>query len=544
MRRRQILAASLLCVACSDGAKNDDAPPPQPPPFSVDQAITVKISVSEALWDAVRYDDPGLVHFADQACPSGPRPSSFDWVSGTATVDGRDAGSVQIRKKGTKGSMSFSKPSLKIKFDYNNKRPYGLKRMTLNNGLQDPTHARECVTYHLFEKAGLAAPLCGLARVWVNGVDLGVYTHLEPIKKPLLRRAFGTSDGDLYEITAADFVPELTQMFEFKGDASAMFPTRLDEITRAFDRGDDELIGTLEGLIDLDAFFTYWAMEVLTTHWDGYAGNRNNSYVYIHPQTGLGHFIPWGVDQSFTIPVDFFGPFLGLDDVMPWTVYANGRLAKRLYQHPEGRRRYRQALDSALNDVWDDAEVFELLGRLRNTTMRNIEDDYTAIQTALEYNNLEVFLEQDWIELGRALREGLPDWDRQDNPPLCGVTNRLIRTTLTTELGTLMADIDSTGSGAATVSMGTDEMPLASVTGVADVYADWATSMSSIWSSRWGRSPTKTEPCSSQISVHRTRSPRRGGQSCSTSERGSPTWGGRTRPRDRHAPRDSSSMAR
>ena len=39
---------------------------------------------------------------------------------------------------------------------------------------------------------------------------VGVYSHIEPIKTGFLKRAFGNTDGDLYEGTLTDFVaPEL-----------------------------------------------------------------------------------------------------------------------------------------------------------------------------------------------------------------------------------------------------------------------------------------------------------------------------------------------
>ena len=48
-------------------------------------------------------------------------------------------------------------------------------------------------------------------------------------------------------------------------------------IIEALEQPDDPLLEALSRRVDLDAFFTHWALEVITGHWDGYAGNLNNN---------------------------------------------------------------------------------------------------------------------------------------------------------------------------------------------------------------------------------------------------------------------------
>ena len=52
-------------------------------------------------------------------------------------------------------------------------------------------------------------------------------------------------------------------------------------------------------IVDLDSFYTFWAMEGLLGFWDGYSGNRNNFFIYLNPDTEKFHFIPWGADSLF-----------------------------------------------------------------------------------------------------------------------------------------------------------------------------------------------------------------------------------------------------
>ena len=48
---------------------------------------------------------------------------------------------------------------------------------------------------------------CNFARVTVNGEYLGIYSNVESIGKPFLKRRFGNNSGNLYEGTLADFYP-------------------------------------------------------------------------------------------------------------------------------------------------------------------------------------------------------------------------------------------------------------------------------------------------------------------------------------------------
>ena len=65
------------------------------------------------------------------------------------------------------------------------------------------------IGYALFNAIGSSAPRCAYAKVTVNGENLGIYSHVETVRKPLLKRAFGNSNGPLYEGTVVDFYEEM-----------------------------------------------------------------------------------------------------------------------------------------------------------------------------------------------------------------------------------------------------------------------------------------------------------------------------------------------
>ena len=58
----------------------------------------------------------------------------------------------------------------------------------------------------------------------------------------------------------------------------------------------------LEKRLDIDQFLTFAAMEMMTSHWDGYCRNRNNYRIYFNPTNGKAIFFPHGMDQMFGDP--------------------------------------------------------------------------------------------------------------------------------------------------------------------------------------------------------------------------------------------------
>jgi spore coat protein H len=207
------------------------------------------------------------------------------------------------------------------------------------------------MAYGLFEKAGAIAPRCNFARVVVNGEDLGIYTHVESVKKPMLRRHFEDDDGNLYEGQAADFVDVSVDRIELKTNEVENDRSDLDAVVNALLVDDNALIEALGEVIDLDSFLTFWAMEVMTAHWDSYSGGRNNYLTYHDPTSDRFHFIPWGTDGAFT-GVRLFNPANTAVSVL-----AEGRIANRLYAHPEGRAMYFARLGELFEEVWHEEEL-------------------------------------------------------------------------------------------------------------------------------------------------------------------------------------------
>jgi len=325
--------------------------------FTPARALEVKLAMPVANWDRVRAPGRSLPRvFAGCFEPDFAYPSASAQVS----IDGESVADVTVVKKGFLGSLSTVRPSLRVDFGddaHDGRTFHGTRRLTLNNNHQDPSNAKQCVAYELFTQAGLPAPRCGTAHLTVNGVDKGYFTNVEPIGRPFLRRAFGNDQGNLYELTVADFTPALKGGFELKTNESRNDRSDLDRVERALAAPDDKFVEALSAVFNVDEFYTFWAMEVLTGHWDGMTGNRNNTFLYHNPADDRFHPIPWGTDGTFQ-------PHPLLPNV-PASVLAFNTLSARLYGMPATRRLYQQRLRMLLDKVWNEDRI---IARLRAIT--------------------------------------------------------------------------------------------------------------------------------------------------------------------------------
>lgn len=326
--------------------------------YAPDRIMAVDIRMSADDFEKLRAEGRTLASTDRECIP----PFEYTEFTARVSIDGDRMDNVIVRKKGYMGSLSPSIPSLKLDFnDLQKGRTYqNSSRMTLNNNRQDPSNARQCMAYDQFREAGIAAPRCNYARVTVNGETLGVFTNVEPLKKPFLTRAFGNDEGNQYEAQTADFGTWLSQRFEKKTNEKENDRSDLQAVAEALALPDEQMLNVLPQLVDVDQFIRFWAVETLLGAWDSATGNANNFHIYRNPEDGLFHFIPWGADSAFR----------GDHPLKPLTgvFYRNFRLADRLFQIPEYRAAYYAELENLLETQWDENALTDRLARIRQLT--------------------------------------------------------------------------------------------------------------------------------------------------------------------------------
>ena len=249
--------------------------------FPSDRVLDVQIAVEPGDWD-------NFFEALQERRKYGPTDSPYTYVEASVSIDGVEFPQVGIRKKGFIGSQNSTRPSLKIKLNHVDKTGQinGLTNLTFNNNQQDVSLISQFIGYHLFNAAGSPAPRCAYAKLTVNGQNLGIYAHVERIHRPFLKWGFGNDDGVLYEGTVVDFYPDWAGSFEKKVGQDKAGRQKIKQLIDVLDNPDENIEIVIGQLVDLDSFYTFWAMESLAGFWDGYSGNTNNFFIYLKQSGG------------------------------------------------------------------------------------------------------------------------------------------------------------------------------------------------------------------------------------------------------------------
>ncbi len=561
--------------------------------FPTDRVLDVRITVDEEDWDKIRFQSRNIFTALQEKRKHEPIDGPYTYVHADVTIDGVEFPGVGIRKKGFIGSQSSLRPSLKIKLNHVDKKGgiEGLTNLTFNNNKQDTSQMSQFMGYALFNAAGSPASRCAYAKITVNGTNLGVYSHVESIRKPMLKRAFGKASGTLYEGTVVDFHEGWQGSFEKKigkdkpgrekieqlievmqgveGDTilgsnaggrgwattggqyddqwtrldfddsdwrsgrngagydqesnyrsliddaldfkDAMFDKteslylrfsfEIDDLDKAVSpanlilkmKYDDGFVAYLNGhkvassnapedtqwdsaatrghndpaamtfesfnisehkdkllygrnvlaihglnidsastdmlivaeiqssdhndeqaigkLVDLDAFYTFWAVEGLLGFWDGYSGNRNNFFFYLNPATDKFHFLPWGADRLF----EKFSR-LEVDRRAPLSVKTLGLITYKLYQIKSCRERYARTLMELMDKHWDEEALLAETDRIEAM----LEPHLTSSQKQTNrIDGIRKFISNRRSDLVNEIANGMPIWTAApEEPPI------------------------------------------------------------------------------------------------------------------------------
>ena len=343
--------------------------------FRINQLIEIDVKMLSADWEKLRKEsDRNNGSMSRIFGGGGSIGKRFNLYKADISVDGNKIKSVGIRTKGFIGSLNPERPSLKIKFnEYVDQSPVqGLDRLTLNNNVQDVSLASQFLTYKLFNKAGIPAPRVSHCKVTVNGEYLGVYSHVESVRSPFIKKHFQRNSGELYEGTISDFYPIAVQNIEAKNSYTEKNRTQALKLAEILETKEGFDLNEAKKYINLKQFVRFWAMESLLGFWDGYTNNQNNYYAYSNPNDQKRfHFIPWGADGAFTKGRGPFGKFGG-DENHPNSVYSQSMLANRLFQSDEVKALYKTTMVDILKNVWDENEIIADIKRIQAFTMDHL----------------------------------------------------------------------------------------------------------------------------------------------------------------------------
>jgi hypothetical protein len=132
----------------------------------------------------------------------------------------------------------------------------------------------------------------------------------------------------------------------------------------------------IQEVFDVDLYLKTLVYEILIGHWDGYAGNKNNYYLYQRPSDGKFIFIEYDMDNTFGI--DWFSIDWSMRNINNWQI-GNRPLIQRLFSVPYFKDRFNMFMQEALTNVFTENLIQELEAQQALIEQAAFEDVYKEL---------------------------------------------------------------------------------------------------------------------------------------------------------------------
>ena len=314
----------------------------------------------------------------------------FDDGNGRDTVE-----DIGFRLRGNT-SLYSEKKSFKVSFNtYEPGRRYQeVKKINLNGNHNDPTMIREKLYYDIWNRFGLPERRVSFVRLYINDEYMGLYTNLEEMDKDWLARSYDDNDGNLYKCTypaPLSYLGTNPQVYKDVESSTASGGRAYDLQTNELEDDYSDLAELITGLhqpavaafpanisqmLDVNTYLKALAVEVICGHWDNYAYNQNNYFLYHDPTDGLFDFISYDADN--TMGVDWFGIDWTTQDPYHWINSGSDRpLYQKMMAFPAFRNQYSLYLDTLARFIVLPDSIFPRIDVLHDLiTPAAIDDEY------------------------------------------------------------------------------------------------------------------------------------------------------------------------
>lgn len=247
-------------------------------------------------------------------------------------------------------SLSSAKKSFKVSFNtYAPGRKYeGVEKLNLLGMHNDPTMVREKLYFDTYNAMGLPVRRSNFVRVYINDDYYGLYTNMEEIDEVFVKKRFGDNSGNLFKCTwpaqldwrGANASAYQDNGYELQTNEEVNnwndFINLVDVINNT---SDADFVCALEEVFDVQQFLWIYALDISAGHWDNYAGNINNFYLYHNQITGKFEFLSFDCDNTFG--VDWLGFDWTEQDLYNWpTGWYDVPLAARVLEVEEYRNQF------------------------------------------------------------------------------------------------------------------------------------------------------------------------------------------------------------
>ncbi len=381
MLQRSTLAMLLLAGPLWAAAPATVRPDPKGPSafFGLTRLWDMHLDISADEWKVMQptgggFGPPPKLGKAEEGKHRSQFGYEFTYVKAALTIAGTRFEDVGLRFKGNSTYATTSrvlKRPFKIELDRHveGQAFLGVRKLSLNVHVMDPTLCREALGYAVYREAGVPAPRTafGFLTVSVPGKYdkevVGLYTLIENVDKVFLKDRFGSSKGLLLK-------PERVGPLDHLGDKWASYedryrprgtPTKKQQdrfiaFTKLVQSADEaKFRRELPGFLDMDCFLRYVAATVMLASLDSFVGLPHNYYVHLDPLKDRFVILPWDLDHSFGGLMMFSNAtqLMDLSIRRPWL--GRNPLVEKVLKNPEWFAAYQRHLETLMASTFRPA---------------------------------------------------------------------------------------------------------------------------------------------------------------------------------------------
>ena len=312
-------------------------------------------------------------------------------------------------------SRGANKKSFKVSFnEYTQGKKFkGIEKMNLVGQHNDPSLLRYWMSLTTLNTNNLLCSRSSFVKFYINGQYKGVYLNVEHIDDEFLQKRFiGDDDGNLYKCTwGADLKyrgasqPSYYGSYELKTNKVANDYSELIQFIQTLNSiSNADFPCFIEDHFEVELFLKTLAVEIIIGHWDGYAYNKNNFYLYQQPSNGKFVFIEYDMDNTFGI--DWSGIDWTIRNLNNW--HSNDRpLVERLLSYPFYSDMFNSYLDLLLNDLNTSGWYSDLQSKKSLISSGVQLDTYYSMDYGFQYSD---FLDAVNNNFGAHVKKGVAEY--------------------------------------------------------------------------------------------------------------------------------------
>lgn len=326
------------------------------------------------------------------------------YIMADVTVDGMPYNSIGVRLKGNSSYSLYpgDKKPFKLKFNeyVSGQKIDGLKKLTLNNGLNDPTMLREKLILDYSRKHNVAAPRASYAKVYLNNVYWGLYSVVEQVDKTFLGNYFTENGGNLFK-------GDPLGRFKWEGNIDSNYYDNLELKTNETTNNWSDIVkfidyinntpssnfeDSLNAVFNTSEFLRNNALNLLFVSLDSYVGIGHNYYVYHNLDTDKFEWITWDANGCFGV----YNSGMSISQLENLSLLyikaptANLPLLVNIYNNTNLKLEYLNHVSSFLSADFDTTYLYGQIDSLANAIRSDLYADTKKMFSNTEFeDNIE-----------------------------------------------------------------------------------------------------------------------------------------------------------